>query len=194
MLLMHKEINILFIGEPHSIHDIKWMTYFSGNDKYKIFLLSEYHHQDDYVEDKKRLAALNINFLGNISSFSIRKAGKTFEAIKTIRTHIKDKQIDFVHFLFATPYTLWALFISIPYVITTRGSDVLIVLPYLLRKKGLAAFRNTLLFNLFRRSFCNATLVTSTSVRQIAKIKELFGPKVISHLVRTGVPVAAISD
>src|SRR5687767_8184751 len=132
---MHKTKNILFIGEPHSVHDIKWMTHFSENEKYKVYLLAEHHHQDDYLEDKKRLAALNIDYLGNISSFSIRKANKTLEAIKNIRIHIREKNIDFVHFLFATPYTLWALFLPVPYVITTRGSDVLIVLPYLLKSK-----------------------------------------------------------
>ena len=166
------------------------MSYFSvQQDKFEVFAIYE-NSITLCNEDKEMLDKLVIKLLEPIHPFSISSPIKTFTSIFHLRKVIKANGIDLVHILFATPHALWGNFISVPYIITTRGSDVLIAIPDLLMGKGVKAFYFRLLFHLFRRAFNRSASITATSNRQIAKIKELFSKD--SALIRTGISVNEI--
>ena len=166
------------------------MSYFSvQQDKFEVFAIYE-NSITLCNEDKEMLDKLGIKLLEPIHPFSISSPIKTFTSIFHLRKVIKANGIDLVHILFATPHALWGNFISVPYIITTRGSDVLIAIPDLLMGKGVKAFYFRLLFHLFRRAFNRSASITATSNRQIAKIKELFSKD--SALIRTGISVNEI--
>jgi hypothetical protein len=47
--------NILYIGSATSIHDIKWMSFFSQQpEKFKIFLVCEEQNLQNFHTSKKR--------------------------------------------------------------------------------------------------------------------------------------------
>jgi glycosyltransferase involved in cell wall biosynthesis len=184
-------MNILFIASPNSIHDLKWMSYFSQkNTDFKVFLIFE----NNQLVDQKSLEKLkhhNIYFLNPIAPYSISTPFKTLKSIRDLKRIVVEKKIDAIHVLFATPYALWMNYLHTPYIITTRGSDVLKVLPALLTERGVKRLYFNSLFNRFRKSFRNATLITSTSFLQVKAIAELF-PNISSHVIRTGVNVDGI--
>lgn len=166
------------------------MSFFSmQKEKYAVFGIHESTIKPT-DSDRETMNRLNIKLLEPIHPFSISAPVQTIKAIFQLNAVIKENKIDLVHILFATPHALWGNFISIPYIITTRGSDVLIVIPDLLMRKGVKAFYFRLLFHLFRRVFNRAASITATSNRQIAKIKELFSKD--SALIRTGISVNEI--
>lgn len=179
-------INILYICTPNSIHDIKWMSFFAEQkDKYKVYAVGEKQNvlnDNDKVELEKK----NICLLPSVFSFSASSVLNTMMSVRTIRKYVKRYDIDFVHVLFATPYALWCNFIEIPYVITTRGSDILLVIPSLLDNSGIKSIYYRWIFKKFKVAFENANYITCTSLAQVVKIKELFLCENI-QVVRTGV-------
>lgn len=183
--------NILYICTPDSIHDQKWMRYFADQkNKFSVFAIGE--TQNHKSEITQQLLANNITLLEPIESFSISHPISTLKSIRQLNAVIRTHNIDIVHVLFAAPYALWINFITIPSIITTRGSDVLVVIPELLSRVGLKGLYFKLLFYLFRRSFQKAKYITCTSSKQIDKINDLFQVK-NSILIKTGVEVEAIS-
>lgn len=184
--------NILYICTPDSIHDQKWMRYFADQkNKFSVFAIGE--TQNHKSEITQQLLANNITLLDPIESFSISHPISTLKSIRQLNAVIRIHNIDIVHVLFAAPYALWINFITIPSIITTRGSDVLVVIPELLSHIGLKGLYFNFLFYLFRRSFQKAKYITCTSSKQIDKINDLFQVK-NSILIKTGVEVEAISN
>ena len=186
-------MNILYIASPDSIHDQKWMRYVSQNSQYKTYLVTE--SQNDVRVDKNikaRLANWKISLLPSISSFSLVRFSDTLRSILTLRKYIKEYDISLVHVFFATPHALWVNFINCPSLITTRGSDVLVVLPGL-KHNGIMGFHNRLLICLFKRAFNKSNFVTSTSKKQIVEIQQKYNTK-NNVLIRTGVDVDVISS
>lgn len=185
-------IRILYICTPSSIHDIKWMSFFSmQKEKYEVCAIYE-SNMNISAEDRDVLSKLNIKLLEPIHPFSTSTPLKTINSIFRLRKAIKQSNIDLVHILFATPHALWGNFISVPYIITTRGSDVLIVIPELLKRAGIKSIYYRVLFFLFKRAFRNAASLTATSTKQLLKIQQLFNRKPI--LIKTGVSVDEIKS
>jgi glycosyltransferase involved in cell wall biosynthesis len=183
-------INILYICTPSSIHDFKWMSFFSlQNNKYKVYAIYEKQSMCK-TEDISVFKEYNIELLKPINTFSLKNVLGTIKSIFLLKKVIRDNKIDIVHVFVPTPYSLWLNFIRIPSVITTRGTDVLISLPKLKEKAGL---KNLLLWILFKKSFRRASVVSCTSQAQYEKISSLFKCKNI-QLVRTGVDVKTISS
>ncbi|MFN8317570.1 MAG: glycosyltransferase [Chitinophagales bacterium] len=182
--------NILYICTPDSIHDQKWMRYFADQkNEFAVFAIGE--TQNHKSETRQQLLADNITLLDSIETFSISHPIDTLTSIVRLNKIIKEYNIHVVHVLFAAPYALWINFITIPSIITTRGSDILVVIPELLSHAGLKGIYFKLLFNLFRRSFKKAKYITCTSSKQIEKVNELFQVN-NSVLIKTGVEVEAI--
>jgi glycosyltransferase involved in cell wall biosynthesis len=73
-----------------------------------------------------------------------------------------------------------------------RGSDILLVIPNLLKETGLKKIYFSFLYRRFRSAFLNARFVTGTSSLQIEKTKELFKNENLK-LIRTGVDVEIIN-
>jgi glycosyltransferase involved in cell wall biosynthesis len=133
----------------------------------------------------------NINTAGFFSPFSFSRPGNTKKTVRFLKEVCKQFNINIVHALFATPNAMWAYYSGLPYIITTRGSDILHVIPQL-KNPPLSLFYTRLLYNTYRRAFQNASYITSTSVEQKRKIETLFGIHNV-ELVRTGIDTEIIS-
>lgn len=186
---MKKPLHILYICNPASIHDVKWFTFFANRpDDYRVFVVGELPNVPDYDNMKRTLADKGVNLLPPIASFSIRAPLTTYRSIKALRTYCKDNEIDLVHVLFAAPHALWCKFLQTPYVITTRGSDILLVIPALLR----GGLYPKWLFGVFKQVFLQARAITATSDKQAEKALSLFGLSRLPEVIRTGVDVERI--
>lgn len=188
-------MRILYIGTPYSIHDIKWITFFSKTVGYEVFFVCEQQNipKNKTEEDLKTFYRdLNVTYLGSLHTFSASSPFASLKSVFKLRRLIRENKIDLVHILFAGPFAIWGLFVTTKYIITTRGSDILITIPDLLNHKGLKGWYMRFMFGLFRRSFNNASYITSTSSAQKNKCIELMGkPEPI--IIRTGVDVDVIN-
>lgn len=188
-------MNVLYIGTYDSIHDHKWMNHFANRADFKVFFVLEKQNLPASLspsEIEKKYSEYGIYYLGYLNTFSIRNIFPFLRSALWLRQQLQMHKIDLVHILFATPHSLWGLVISAPYIITTRGSDVLLVLPQLRNKTNLKRLYFRFLFTLFKSSFEKANLITCTSSAQLKKVTELFQVKSI-QVVRTGVDVNKIS-
>jgi len=163
------------------------MNYFAEKKEYNIFVVGESRYSEDLVQE---LADKNMELLPSIVSFSIAHPLKNYQSIQQLKGYIRKYKIDLVHVLFATPYALWTNYIKTPYFITTRGSDVLVVLPELKKAPVYKRIYFNWLYNRFKKAFKKAQKVTSTSELQQSKIKEMFQVK--ADVIRTGVEVEQI--
>ena len=184
---------ILYIANPESIHDIKWISYFSlRTDEYTCYLLSE-KEQDISTEAKEKLIELNIHILPQLDGFSIRRPFMTLKSIVQLRKHVKSIRPDLLHVLFATPFALWINYVTVKSIVTFRGSDILKVIPSLLDQKGIKKIYFHWLFRRFKSVFRKVEFVTCTSRSQEKKFRELF-PATKVHLIRTGIDVERIRN
>lgn len=170
---------------------MKWISFVANQgSSFEVFVCTEKSILID-EDNLLRLKENGIHFLPSIATFSISKPKQTIKSIKSLNSYIDDNKIDLVHVLFASPFALWLNFIKIPFVITTRGSDILIVIPSLLKEGSLKRLYFKALYLLFKRAFERAELVTSTSFAQLEKIESCFKTKALK-LIRTGVDVEKI--
>jgi glycosyltransferase involved in cell wall biosynthesis len=188
-----KKQKILYIADGNSLHDIKWISHFSAQqNKFSCYLLCESISKLS-KETKTMLESKHITLLPQISPFSITSPIETWLAIRQFKKTVKELQPDLIHVLFATPHALWLNFTKAPSIITMRGSDILLVIPNLLKETGLKKIYFSFLYRRFRSAFLNARFVTGTSSLQIEKTKELFNIENLK-LVRTGVDVDVINQ
>lgn len=178
--------NILYIGNPGSIHDIKWISYFSNKtNNYKTYLIYEKQMGINFHELKDELDKKNIILLRPISSFSLIHPFSSVQSMIALNKYVKKFNIDITHILFATPHAFWGLRLSSPFIITTRGSDVLKVIPSLNSQKGIKRIYFKTLYYILKFTFKKASAVTSTSDFQIENINVIFSVK--SQLIKTGI-------
>lgn len=182
---------ILYIGNCNSQHDVNWIKHFSvQTEEFECYLLCEL---SEYIAEDKRLELLllHIQLTEQIHPFSISKPWKTIHSILTFRKIIKELKPDYIHVLFATPHSIWTLFTAQKSIITCRGSDVLIVLPNLLKNKGMKGIYFNLLHKLFEKAFLKASNITGTSTKQLKQLQHSF-PNLSSKklsLIRTGIEI-----
>ncbi len=185
-------MNILYLADPNSIHDIKWMSYFSKS--HKCFLIARKEHLVNW--DKERLKefynSYNIKVLGQVDDFSIKRFYNNRKEAKRIKKLIDKYSINVFHILYAEPNSLWALFrkkYNIPVIITTRGSDVLKGIQWFYERKDILAL---MMRYFYKKSFLSANVITSTSLYQTKRINSLFG-RSDAEVVRTGVNIKLIN-
>lgn len=187
-----KKLKILYIANGNSIHDLKWISYFSEQEEnYSCYLLCDTLCE---LSEQTKVAIENssIQLVKQINPISIKSPIKTWKAIRHYKKLVKDIEPDVIHVLFATPNALWLNFSLTPSIITMRGSDILLVIPALLNQVGVKSIYFTFLFRQFKKVFLKANLVTGTSFPQIEKATELFNGANLT-LVRTGVEVEKIN-
>lgn len=188
-----KKQKILYIANGNSIHDLKWITYFSEQtEKYSCYLLCDTLCELS-AQTKITIEKSTIQLVQQIDPISITRPLKTWKAIRQYKKLVNDLQPDLIHVLFAAPNALWLNFSKIPSIITMRGSDILLVIPDLLKQAGLKKIYFAFLFRQFKKAFLKANYVTGTSLPQIEKAHELFKSANLK-LVRTGVDVEKISQ
>lgn len=187
-----KKLKILYIANGNSIHDLKWISYFSEQvEKYNCYLLCDTLCELS-AETKITIENSSIQLVKQIIPISIKSPVKSWKAIRQYKRLVKDIEPDVIHVLFATPNALWLNFSLTPSVITMRGSDILLVIPALLNQVGIKSSYFAFLFRQFKKAFLKANLVTGTSFPQIEKATELFNGANLT-LVRTGVEVEKIN-
>lgn len=188
-----EELTILHICNPTGIHDIKWILFFSHRSDIKQFVVWEdtFGLPSD-TSHYKTFTDHGITVLPSYPSFSLKKSGATLRTIRQLNRLIHLHKIDVVHILFTTPHSLYAPFLRAPAILTTRGSDILKVIPGLRDSRGKHRWRDKILFHLFKRAFRKAAYVTTTSQKQLDWVQQLFGIGDKCRLVRTGVDVDSI--
>ena len=186
--------NILYIADPNSIHDFKWISFFSQKDNFNCFLIGEKGtYANLNVDQKNNLKSVGINLLSPIDDFSFTSPVKTLKAILSLRRMIKEHEIDTVHALFGSPQPIWFNFLpsKMKLLITNRGSDVLVLIKGLYDNR--AKMLNNLLYKLIKRGFQKSTYVTCTSSKQIDYLKvDVLKPSTDIKLIKTGVDVNRI--
>ncbi len=185
-------MNILYLADPNSIHDIKWMAYFSKS--HQCFLIARKAHLVNWDEEKLHEFHnnYNINILGHVDDFSIKKFYSNIKEAKRIKKLIDKHSINVFHILYTEPNGLWAYYrknFNAPVVLTTRGSDILLTIQRFFKRKDPLAF---LLRYFYKKSFKQADIITSTSTSQKQKIKSIFGRDDI-QIIRTGVDISKIN-
>ena len=183
-------MNLLFIADPGSVHDLHWMEAMSTH--HRCYLLVRKHHASRI--DPSELQKRRLTLLGTIDDFSLRKFMATRKTAQFITDCIKSHRIDLVHLLYAEPNALWAVFrkrFGCPVVLTTRGTDILQTIPAFARKRSPFA---ALVATVYKRALNQCDAITSTSHRQQLAIKE-FIPGISENklmCIRTGIDIAAI--
>ncbi len=180
------EMNILFLADPNSIHDIKWITYFSS--KYGCYLISR--ESPNHKPDKK-LGEFNINYVGSIKDYSTLKFWKNGLEAKKLKKVIQLYKIDVFHILYTEPNILWAIYkpkFKIPIIASNRGSDILVTINNTFKSKSLL---NYFVSKNYKKAFSQCNYITCTSNSQLNTVNALKLSKQVT-LIRTGVDLQAI--
>ncbi len=186
---------ILYIGDPSSVHDIKWVSFFSTQPNFEVYFLVQSHEMNLMTsERKKQFEELQITVEGPIKSYSLWRFWENSDSLAKINEVIQKRKIDVIHPLFATPFSLWTKTLSIPSIITTRGSDVHVVLAGLGKGSLLHQIHGKLLLNRFKSAFENAAAITCTSQGQLERINSIFETNLTGEIIRTGVNVDDINS
>lgn len=186
---------ILYIGDPSSVHDIKWVSYFSTRSDFEAYFLVQEHEMHLITSERKKLFdELNIVVEGPIKSYSLWRFWENRTSFGKIKEVIAKRQIDIVHPLFATPFSLWTRGLPVPSIITSRGSDIHVVLAELGKGSFLQRIHGGLLLKRFRSAFQNAAAITCTSQGQLNRINAVFETDLSGEIIRTGVNVEEIDQ
>lgn len=188
-------MNILYIGTPNSIHDFKWISFFTAYRDYKIFFVTDKTtHKKLSVKDFELYETIGVKLLPPFNEFSFVKPFQSCSAIINLRKKVSEHKIDVVHSLFGSPYPVLHNFISCKSkIITTRGSDVLVMIAEL-EKALILKIHLKLLFFCLKRSYLKANHITCTSQEQINKIQNWIGRSNNVQLIKTGVDVDKVSN
>ncbi len=179
-------MKILFIADPNSIHDVKWIATLSAFAT-NVFLLPRKIHYSN-------AALQGITILPPIYDFSIVRFYRTLAEAYQIKKIVRGSKIDLIHILYAEPNALWCFFrdyFNVPMIITTRGTDVLKTIPEAFEKKNLINF---FVAPLYKFSFYRADRITVTSEKQKESIRKFSGRTNGIAIVRTGVNVKLIES
>ncbi len=187
-------MNVLYLGDINSVHDFKWVSYFSVQKKYTVFFVTESENYDLLQPERKALLEdANIIVLPPIFNFSLFNLFKTFKSIALLRKYIRNYNIYIFHVLFGSPQAIWLNFLSkkTKKVITTRGSDVLVLLRSVCESSGI---KNKILKRLLISGFKKADYIASTSDVQISFLQSIGVKSSKNQLIKTGVDVKKIIE
>ena len=181
-------MRIAYFGNPQSIHDAKWVNYFSN--KYQVIMLTNILNEEKNLINRETPIYPVLPKL--YSSFSKKTNNDT---IKTIKEILSDHKIEAIHTLYAIPNVFWASKCNLPHIISTRGSDILIEYKKLLYPNGL---KQKITFKVLRKEyskcFKEACFVTSTSIKQNKVIKTMVSDIKKVLIVRTGIEIKKIEN
>tara|TARA_B100000795_G_C22793073_1_gene437889 strand:+ start:1142 stop:2266 length:1125 start_codon:yes stop_codon:yes gene_type:complete len=181
-------MNILIIGNPTTVHDFKWITAIKKISNYNLFFLPAEPNPDERIE--KLMIENGVVVLNPLPSIGVRNLIKVISGLFRVRGIIKKHKIDLVHSLFVVPYAFWGVVTNKPKIITSRGSDILIMLPELLKSKHPI---HHLFGKIILKELKFANHVTCTSKTLMAAVKTISNNK-NTHLIRTGVDVKEIAN
>jgi hypothetical protein len=185
-------MNVLFIADRDSIHDVRWINCLTAGGGVKGFVISRI---SNYGEQKSPELRLNstVEFVGFIQDPSVIRPWRNWYQLLKIWRVIRSKDIALLHVLYAEPNALWALwkwFLKKPVVITTRGTDILKTIPLFFERTSLL---NRVVARRYQTALNCADYICCTSKSQLSSIRRL---KIITPvtIVRTGVDFNAMSE
>ena len=181
-------MNILVIGNPTTVHDLKWTTAIKEISECNLFFLPAEANPDQRIENKMKES--NIQVLKPLPGICFKNTFKIIKALFRVRRLIKKNNIDLIHSLFVVPYSFWGIVSKKPKIITCRGSDMLIMLPELLASKHIV---QKVLGLLILKQVKEAKEITCTS-QKLMKAANKISNNCNLHLIRTGVDVDVIGN
>ncbi len=187
-------MNILYLGDINSIHDFKWVSFFGEKEDTNVYFITE---KENYATVKKQQIEkwnqAGVKLLPPINNFSIQNPFKTFKTVSGIKKQIEVLDIQIFHVLFGSPQPIWFNFLpkNLKKVVTTRGSDVLVLLRSLIES---TSRKDKILKKLLLGGFQKSDAVVSTSDTQINFLKDQGIEEEKLHLVKTGVDVQRINN
>ncbi len=187
-------MNLLYLGDINSIHDFKWSSFFGLKEGFNIYFLTE---EENYKrissESEIQFKESNINILPPIGNFSIRNPISSFKSILKLNSYIKEYQINIFHVLFGSPQSVWLNFIpnKVKNIVTTRGSDVLVLLKQVMNEGGI---KNRILRRFLISGLRKADYIAATSYKQIEYLIECGVDKDKIKLIKTGVDVDRVKN
>lgn len=173
-------MKILYIADPTSIHDVKWVGKLTEMGCRAVWLPRLHHQKGSHLVPQEAITCY-------ISDFSIVRFWRTLATAKKIKRLLKTHNVDIIHIMYAEPNALWCNFrnyLDIPMVITSRGTDVLKTIPEAFSKKNLL---NWMVAWLYKQAFHRADFVTGTSNRQLESVAKFSSRTDQIAIVRTGV-------
>ncbi|MFT6841467.1 MAG: glycosyltransferase involved in cell wall biosynthesis [Psychroserpens sp.] len=179
-------MRILFLINPYSIHDQKWISFFTDKEKYECYFIT-LSEQKDLKSINQFSITNNITYLGNVEYVSIRRPIKTIRKLLFIKKIVREHGINLFHIQYAEPNVLWACFrstINIPIIVTCRGTDVLQTIPSHFKKKDIL---NRIIQKLYKSAFNKVDHITVTSIKQKKAIELLSQTSTKISLIRTGI-------
>ncbi|MEP2024105.1 MAG: glycosyltransferase family 4 protein [Reichenbachiella sp.] len=182
-------MKILYLADPNSVHDLKWMSYFSKDNP--CFIMTRSHHTKI---SKEKLATYQIEHVGSINDFTTARFWKNRSEADKIKGWVNEHHIDLIHILFAEPNILWSIYhkkFDVPIVATTRGSDILLTIKRTIESKSLL---NLIVARLYRQAFKKSSAITCTSTSQITETKKLGVSIEKLHLIKTGIDIELIDQ
>ena len=189
--LLPKQMNILYLADPRSPHDLKDISYFSKQGLAQSYLICRKSHWAELrPETLQSLESQHsFKFLGHIDDYSVARPGKTHATAKWIQQLIRTYHIDLFHIFFAEPNALWASFrkrFKIPIVVTTRGSDALIGIPHAANRKSQFG---RIVFKRYQQALRQTDQIISNSQSQIDQLNTCVNGLKPILLIRDGIHV-----
>lgn len=181
-------MTIAYIANPNSVHDAKWINFFS--EKYTVLVLSSLE-KDPNAPLKESIPVYRI-FPGFYPYRNWRQKKNVIRAFKKI---IQEQKVDIIHSMYAYPNAIWANEAGFKnHIVTTRGSDMLI--DY--QNFSKPALRHWLPYSIIKRKMKNAlqraTFITSTSTKQQEVLRAFIIESDKLKLIRTGVDYSYFQD
>lgn len=189
-------MRILYLADPNSVHDIKWISFFAQRRSKACFLIPRVSHYNQFQNSSRKeniAEQCGFQLLQPIHDFSILRFYRTLYEAFLIRRTIVRHEIDVVHILYAEPNALWCLFktfFGVPMIITTRGTDVLKTIPDFFKGRELL---KRIVAAAYKKAFRRADWITVTSQVQAESIMQFSGREEPPVLIRTGVDVRRIT-
>ncbi|MEQ9424501.1 MAG: glycosyltransferase family 4 protein [Cyclobacteriaceae bacterium] len=185
-------MNILYLGDPNSFHDLQWISYFSQSNSNRCYFLCLKHQLR--CQSEQNLETIDVQLIGSITNFSISRFWVTLAEFRKIKNVLRKHDIDIIHVLFAEPNSLWAIgrgFLEKPFIVTTRGTDVLVTISRLFDNRSLV---NSVVKRLYLHAFSKIDAITCTSTRQVNVVINKLESSVKPQVVRTGVDINAFQE
>ena len=121
-------MNILYSGDPASIHDYKWIKYFLEEKGYNCYFATEWSEKR---HGRDRLISLGVKKIFHVPTFSSWNFLNNYKIYSYLKKIQKEYKIDVIHVFIGTSHAIAPSLLKGKKILTTRGSDVLLTYPRL---------------------------------------------------------------
>lgn len=182
---MPRPIRVAFIGEvSYPSHNIKWINHLVDREGVEGIVLTRPNQNPEHITS-------GVSVIQKMIPFPYFNFFKRRKYISYLRAILLENKIDIIHFLWGVDDCVLGPLLKKPFLITTRGSDVLRDLSgyYLnpklkLNKRSASDFFKS---KMHLSAYKKASVVTSTSLGQMQVLKEFCSSIRKHELIRTGV-------